>query len=183
MRVISGKYKGRRLKAPAGRATRPTADRVKETVFNILGAGVRHRRVLDLFAGSGALGIEAISRQAMSTVFIDHDKAALRAIQRNIDDLGIHNQACVIRWNILKNLNCLTTRPQMFNLVFMDPPYGTDAVSPTLAHLADSGALADCALLVIEHSAREAVLVNKPFTTVDQRQIGKTLVTFIDAML
>ena len=183
MRVISGKYKGRRLAAPAGKATRPTADRVKETVFNILGTDVHRKQVLDLFAGSGALGIEAISRGAASCVFIDYGKAALKAIHRNINDLDLHDQTRVIRWNILKNLNCLAKGPKVFDLVFMDPPYETDAIIPSLSHLEASGALADSAILVIEHSPREPLVPGKPFVPRDQRQIGKTLVTFIDAML
>ncbi len=183
MRVIGGQFRGRRLIAPGGLATRPTADRVKESIFNILGAGVRHKRALDLFAGSGALGIEAVSRGAASALFLDQGKPALFAIQGNIRSLGLQGQTRLIRWNILKNLNCLISFPQGFNLIFMDPPYGIDAVPPTLRHLAASGALAPDAHLVIEHRAGEGIDPAAPYVTVDQRRFGKTLVTFIDAML
>ena len=92
MRVISGELKGRRLVAPAGMATRPTADRIKESVFNILAGGIRDKRVLDLFAGTGALGIEALSRGAIFAVFVDQAKAALSAIRRNIRDLKLDDR-------------------------------------------------------------------------------------------
>lgn len=183
MRVIAGQYRGRRLVTPDGLATRPTADRVKESVFNILGAGVGRQQVLDLFAGSGALGIEAISRGAAGALFLDHGKAALAAIQDNIRNLGLQAQTRVMRWNILKNLKCLMSSPQEFDLIFMDPPYASQAVAPTLMHLLASGALAPGAHLVIEHRAGERIDSRPPFVVVDQRRFGKTLVTFMDAML
>ena len=107
MRVISGKLKSRRLVAPAGLSTRPTTDRIKESVFNILPAVFFHQRVLDLFAGSGALGIEALSRGAASAVFVDHAQRAIAAIRQNIETLEIGDQTRIIRWDIRKNLNFL----------------------------------------------------------------------------
>ncbi len=184
MRVISGALKGRRLNAPAGLSTRPTADRIRESVFNILAGSVEAERVLDLFAGTGALGIEALSRGAASAVFVDLAKAALAVIQRNIRDLGLEDRTRVIHWDILKNLNCLISQQRAFDLVFMDPPYETDAVAPTLAALLSCGALSPGARIVIEHSAREPIGFNRDLLTlVDQRKFGKTLVSFMDTML
>ncbi len=184
MRVISGMLKGRRLTAPDGMATRPTADRIKESVFNILAGSVQTKRVLDLFAGTGALGIEALSRGAASAVFVDQAKAALSAIRCNIRKLGLGNRTRVIQWNILKNLNCLIPEQNAFDLVFMDPPYETNAVSPALAGLMSCGALTAGARLVIEHSSREPIVqpVGR-LVLIDQRRFGKTLVSFMDFML
>lgn len=184
MRVISGELKGRRLVAPTGMATRPTADRIKESVFNILAGGIRNKRVLDLFAGTGALGIEALSRGATVAVFIDQAKAALSAIRCNIRDLKLEDRTRVIRWNILSNLNCLIVERQRFDLIFMDPPYETNAVAATVTSIVSCGALAPGARVVIEHSVNESVTA--PIDTMvlaDQRRFGKTLVSFMDAML
>ncbi len=184
MRVISGCLKGRRLVAPAGMATRPTADRIKESVFNILAGGIQGRRVLDLFAGTGALGIEALSRGAASAVFIDRAKPALSALRRNIQALELEDRTRIIHWNILKNLNCLISTPQHVDLVFMDPPYKAGAVAPTLAALVACGVLASGARIVVEHSIRESIPpAIDALTLADQRRFGKTLVSFMDAML
>jgi 16S rRNA (guanine966-N2)-methyltransferase len=123
-------------------ATRPTTDRIRESLFNILAGSIQDRRVLDLFAGTGALGIEAISRGAASAVFVDQARAALAAIRRNIRDLGLDARTRIIHWDIRKNLNCLASDPQAFDLVFMDPPYETHAVAPALRALISSGAMA-----------------------------------------
>ena len=182
--MISGTLKGRRLKAPAGMAIRPTADRIKESVFNILAGCVQTKRVLDLFAGTGALGIEALSRGAASAVFVDQAKEALSTIRCNIRELGLEDRTRVIQWNILKNLNCLIPERDAFDLVFMDPPYETNAVSPALAGLLSCGVLSAGCRVVIEHSSREPVV--KPMgalALIDQRRFGKTLVSFMDTML
>jgi len=184
MRVISGTLKGRRLMAPAGMATRPTADRIKESVFNILAGSVQAKRVLDLFAGTGALGIEALSRGAAHAVFVDQAKAALSAIRRNIRDLGLEDHTRVIHWNILNNLNCLKLERDTFDLVFLDPPYETNAVTPALTGLLSCGALTAGARVIIEHSSREPIVqpMDK-LILMDQRRFGKTLVSFFDTML
>jgi 16S rRNA (guanine966-N2)-methyltransferase len=119
LRVVAGEYKGRKLHAPPGELTRPTADRVREALFSILGPldGVR---VLDLFAGSGALGIEALSRGAADAVFVDNDPVAIEAVRRNLHGLGIN--AHVHKWEAMAYLG---TRPGPFDLVFLDPPYSS----------------------------------------------------------
>lgn len=184
MRVIGGTFRGRRLRAPAGMTTRPTADRIKESVFNILGGSLQNKRVLDLFAGTGALGIEALSRGASSAVFVDQAKASLFAIRYNIRELGLEDRTRVIHWNILKNLNCLIPERDAFDLVFLDPPYETNAVAPTLAGLLSCGALTSGARVVIEHSSREPIVhAMDKLVLMDQRRFGKTLVSFMDTML
>ena len=184
MRVISGMLKGRRLVAPAGLSTRPTADRIKESVFNILGSSVQSAMVLDLFAGTGALGIEALSRGATHAVFIDQAKAALAAIRTNIRNLGIGDRTRVLQWNISKGLQCLSSMPPAFDLVFMDPPYDANAIVPALTALVACDALAPAVQIVIEHSTRDPIETSTlPLTITDQRRFGKTLVSFVDKML
>jgi len=183
LRVISGTLKGRRLVCPPGLTTRPTADRTKESIFNILSGRFQGKRVLDLFAGTGALGIEALSRGAAFAVFIDQGRASMDTIQRNIRALGLEAHCRTVRWNIRKNLNCLRST-QPFDLVFMDPPYATDSVTPVLTSLAACGALCPGGRIVIEHNDRERiVLPTNRLELTDQRRFGKTLVSFVDAML
>jgi 16S rRNA (guanine966-N2)-methyltransferase len=184
VRIISGTFKGRRLTAPAGRATRPTADRIRESIFNILAGSIRNRRVLDLFAGTGALGIEALSRGAGSAVFVDQARSALTAIRHNIRNLELDDRTRVIQWDIRKNLNCLLSEPKGFDLVFMDPPYETSTVGPAIAALLSCGALAPGARVIIEHSVRETIGPTvDTLALADQRRFGKTLVSFMEPML
>ena len=165
-------------------ATRPTGDRIKESLFNILANGLRNRRVLDLFAGTGALGIEALSRGAAYAVFVDHAQPALGAIHRNLRNLGLEAQSRVIRWDIRSNLNFLRTLGHPMDLIFMDPPYEIGAVEQTLRTLVSSGQLAAGARIVVEHSLRETIrLPIAGLSLTDQRRFGKTLVSFMDFMI
>src|SRR3954453_13668244 len=121
MRVIAGSYGGRTLKAPAGDGTRPTSDRVREALFSILGDRVAGARVLDLFAGSGALGIEALSRGAASATFVDDAPAALRVLRANLEALG--EDAEVVRADAVRWLRAASGRAHQYDLVLLDPPY------------------------------------------------------------
>lgn len=184
MRVISGTFRGRRLAAPAGTAIRPTADRIKESVFNILGRGLEAKRVLDLFAGTGALGIEALSRGAAWALFVDRSKTARMTIVHNIRNLGLQDRTRVIQWDIMKNLNFLFWERQPFDLVFMDPPYETNAVAPALLALSACRILAPGARVVIEHGAGEAIDQRTgKLVLAGQRRFGKTVVSFMNTML
>jgi 16S rRNA (guanine966-N2)-methyltransferase len=184
LRIIAGELKGRKLVTVPGMQTRPTADRVRESIFNILGAGVRDALVLDLFAGTGAMGIEALSRGAESVVFADNDKTALTALAKNIKMCSLENRANIIKWNILKNLNIICSFPLAFNLVFIDPPYNKNMIQPTLSNLAKSRCLENGARVAIEHSPREPIsLEDQNFKISDQRRYGKTLVSFLIYMI
>lgn len=148
MRIISGSRKGHIIHAPAGRTTRPTSDRVRENVFNILG-DVEGAAVLDLYAGSGAMGLEALSRGATRSVFVDRDADAVRAIERNLDRLRL--RATVVRDDAV---SLLAAETRKYDLVFVDPPYDLYAdLEPQLARYLPP-VLAEAGVVVVETGAR-----------------------------
>ena len=184
MRVISGSAKGRNLKSVPGDTTRPITDRVKEAVFNILSADVIDARFLDLFGGTGAVGIEALSRGAESVLFADDHKAALTAIEKNIKACSLENRTNTIKWNIFNNLNIIRLYRPAFNLVFLDPPYNKNMIQSTLSNLNMSRCLANGSRLALEHSLLEPIPETLPeFKISDQRRYGKTLVSFLIYMV
>ncbi|UCF90006.1 MAG: 16S rRNA (guanine(966)-N(2))-methyltransferase RsmD [Desulfobacterales bacterium] len=179
LRVIGGELKGRKLRSVRGVQTRPTGERVRESIFNILSQRVQGAFGLDLYAGTGALGIEALSRGAEWVLFVDSDKKALTILERNIEACGLERRARMIRWHIAQNLNCLRSIRPPFNLVLMDPPYNQNLIGPTLHHLHTSRSLESGACIVLEHSHFETIPPNlHPFDLLDQRRYGKTLVSF-----
>jgi 16S rRNA (guanine966-N2)-methyltransferase len=181
LRIISGNLKGKRLYSVPGTITRPTADRLRESIFNIIAFKVRETVVLDLFAGTGAFGIEALSRGAELVVFIDRYQHAVSVIEKNISSCGITDRAKSIKWDIIKNLNCIKSAGLFFNLVFMDPPYNKNMIGKTLRNLHLSGSLEKDACIVVEHSLLEPIPDDLlEFELVDQRKYGKTLVSFLN---
>lgn len=184
MRVIGGKFKGRKLNQFRGMKIRPTADRVREAVFNILGPRVRNASVLDLFAGTGALGIEALSRGAGYAVFVDNHPAATEIIRRNLDTCNAMDRSRVVKWDIAKNLYCLKSLDIRFDLVLMDPPYAGRLLGRAIRHLCDSLALTKDARIVAEHSDTEPIPDMAPtIDMIDQRRYGKTLVSIFVSMV
>ena len=152
MRIIAGSLKGARIAAPRGLATRPTSDRVREAAFNLIGP-VDGATVLDLYAGSGAMGLEALSRGAASAVFVESDRDACRVIERNLDKLRL--QGTVLRSEALRALAAEAAAGRRYDLVLVDPPYEMFSSLQTAlaAHL--PAVLADDGLLVVETGARE----------------------------
>ncbi len=184
LRIIGGHLKGKRLHPVPGRMIRPTGNRQRESIFNILSDGVVGAVVLDLFAGTGVLGIEALSRGAGYAVFLDRFKGAVSIIERNLRSCKLEEKAKIIRWNIRHGLSCLKAASLEFNLVFMDPPYNRGDIRPALANLHKTGRLKAGSTIVIEHSAGEPIhTVDKIFLPTDQRRYGKTLVTFLCYMV
>ena len=184
IRIIGGDLKGRKLVTVRGLKTRPTADRVRESIFNILGNSVRAARVLDLYAGTGAMGIEALSRGAESVLFADDHGAALAALEKNIKTCSLQSRANMIKWNLLNNLNFIRSHRPAFNLVFLDPPYNKNMIQPTLSNLGISQCLENGSRLALEHSPLEPIPENLPgFKMSDQRRYGKTLVSFLIFMV
>ncbi|MBC2696250.1 MAG: 16S rRNA (guanine(966)-N(2))-methyltransferase RsmD [Desulfobacteraceae bacterium] len=180
LRIIGGELRGKKLYTIPGTLIRPTADRLRESIFDILSYLVKEAVVLELFAGTGALGIEALSRGANSAVFIDNNKKALSVVERNIQSCAVDSRSQIIRWNIVKNLKCIKSVDSQFNLVFMDPPYNNGLIKPTLINLYNSGSLGNDACIIVEHTPFEPVpAICKPFELVDQRKYGKKLISFI----
>jgi 16S rRNA (guanine966-N2)-methyltransferase len=184
LRVIAGELKGRRLRTASGLRTRPTAERTREAIFSILGSAVRHTHVLDLFAGTGAYGIEALSRGAASALFIEVDRGACAALTVNIQTCGMAGKARVLRWDASRNLNCLRNHEPPFQLVFMDPPYGRGLVEPALSHLHHARCASDGAQLVVEHGQDDPLPEPAlPYRLQDRRRYGRTLVSFLTYVL
>jgi 16S rRNA (guanine966-N2)-methyltransferase len=182
LRVVAGSVGGRRLVAPKS-GTRPTADRVKEALFAALGAEpVTGASVLDLYAGSGALGIEALSRGAASAVFVDRDRHAETAIRENLATTGFESSATVSRAPVRKFLERSRHEPS-FDLVFLDPPYDVDAreLAGALRALGEPGALAEGATVVIETSRRSPPELPESWSVGWERAYGDTLVTVATA--
>ena len=182
LRIIGGELRGKKLHSIRGRSIRPTADRLRESIFNIISSCIQGAIVLDLYAGTGAFGIEALSRGAETAVFIDNSKAALSVIQDNIRSCAFDNRAIIVKWDVKRNLNCLkSTRSNAFNLVFLDPPYNRGLIKPSLINLDDSRSLKKEAVIVVEHSSVEPIPVSLiPFKITDQKKYGKTLVSFLN---
>jgi 16S rRNA (guanine966-N2)-methyltransferase len=177
VRVIAGSRKGHTIVAPRGQDTRPTSDRVRENVFNLVGP-LDGARVLDLFAGSGALGIEALSRGAASAVFVEHDRDAVRAIERNLDKLRLTG-ARVVRGDALFTVAQESMAGAKYDLVLIDPPYGMlNEIQPRLAqHL--PALLAPDGLVVLETDARSEPELPLPLRT--SRKYGQTRVSLFEA--
>lgn len=176
MRVIAGALGGRRLVAPSGRATRPTSDRVREALFSALGP-VEGASVLDLYAGTGALGIEALSRGAGRAVFVESERLALAALRQNLVSLGLEDRARVLAAAV-ERVAAQVAALAPFDLVFADPPYARlPEAAARLEVLASGGVLAPGARLVLEHAARDAPPAIRGLEARRQRTYGDTAIT------
>ena len=155
MRIIAGTLKGRRLKPPAWAGLRPTSDKLRETVFNILAPRVKGACVLDGYAGTGALGIEAISRGAQSATFVDEDRRATALIAENLAHCGISDQCVIIRATLDRAVETLRERAA-FDIVLLDPPYAP-AHDPESVLRSVASLLAPRGVPVLEHARRTPV--------------------------
>jgi 16S rRNA (guanine(966)-N(2))-methyltransferase RsmD len=177
MRVIAGELGGRRLVAPRGSKTRPTSDRVREALFMAL-EPLRELIVVDLFAGSGALGIEALSRGAAEAHFVEPDRAARQALEQNLETLGLAGRARVWPLQLPAGLTRLAEVLGRADLVLLDPPYGEEPARGTLARLGEPGRLKPGARVVLEHHARHAPGERVGTLAAERRrQYGETAVT------
>jgi 16S rRNA (guanine(966)-N(2))-methyltransferase RsmD len=176
MRLTGGTDRGRRLFVPRGARTRPTASKVREAIFNILGPPPG--AVLDLYAGTGSLGLEALSRGASAAVFVEREPAALAALRRNLRETGLDDRGTVLGSDVRTALRRLATDGHKFSWVFLDPPYAreTDGV---LSELSGSDLLTACAVVIVEHDRR-----HRPPESIgclhltDTRQYGDTELSF-----
>ncbi len=180
MRIVAGSHRGRRLETPADDRIRPTSDRIRESLFNILGhrldGGFIGKRVLDGFAGTGALGLEALSRGASSAVFIDRNRDALALCRNNATALGLAKQSD-FRLADLTQAGLLAGPP--FDLVFLDPPYGEGLAAKALAAIHMAGWLAPAAIVAIEADRAQPEIVPKGFAVLDSRDYGRTRIMLV----
>ncbi len=180
-RVISGRFGGIPLAAPAGEKTRPTTDKVKEALFSILQARIPDGRFLDLFAGSGQMGIEAVSRGARKAVLVDSGNEAAGVIRKNIAKLGLADEVRLLRADVHRSLRILAEEGDVFDIVFMDPPY-RDAVShfESIAKiLCENRMICAGGLVILEHATTDTTPENVMNLTLYRRcKYGTTMLTF-----
>ena len=173
MRVITGSARGRSLQTLPGDATRPTAEKVKEAVFSAIQFDVEGRRVLDLFAGSGQLGIEALSRGAASAVFVDASRQAAEVVRANLQATGLTHNAVVLCRKAMEYVSCC---PEQFDIVFLDPPYGLDLLPQLLPLL--PRLLSPAAVVICEHAYGQSLPSSfGDFVAGNTRKYGKIGVT------
>jgi 16S rRNA (guanine966-N2)-methyltransferase len=182
MRVIGGNARGRRLKAPKGQKVRPTAARVKEALFNILPHDLSGLKVLDLYAGTGNVTIEALSRGAKEAILIDSSVESGRAIRENLRRLALADRTKVWITPVTRAVRLLAKRKETFDIIFLDPPYGQRLLEATLKSIAQGGLLRESGFLIAEHSVRDRV--EKGYASLvlhDQRRYGDTMLSFFQA--
>lgn len=185
MRIIAGKHKGRRIELgkEAGQIVRPTSDYAREAIFNILchgkhglnGHSFSDKRVLDVFCGTGAFGLEALSRGAKHVTFIDNAREALNSARHNIQRIGEEPQVDFM----LANATQLGKSRGVYDLVFLDPPYFKGMLVPTLNSLVAGGWVNEASLLVIEHDAKESISIPESFSKIDERKYGRAMVELL----
>jgi len=177
MRVIAGIYKGRRLKTLEGLSVRPTSDRLRETIFNILTPRIEEARFADICAGSGAVGIEALSRGARHVTFIESSLKAARIISENLRNCGIREGYRVINRDALRALKNL--EKAQFDVIYFDPPYDSEIYTPVMWLIAKQDLLAEGGVLIVEHRRQTPLLPNydrlRPYRQVTQ---GESFLTF-----
>ncbi len=184
MRIVGGEFRGRSLKGPSSMAVRPTSDRLRESLFNILshahGDVLDGARVIDLFAGTGALGLEALSRGARFALFVDDGSEARALLRANVDALGVGGRTKVFRRDATK----LGAMPpgEAFTLAFLDPPYGRGLAPLALESLRDGGWLAPGALAIVEEAESASFEPPGGFETIERRAYGDTQVLFLRAV-
>ncbi len=183
MRIVGGRLKGRALHGPASQNIRPTSDRLRETIFNILahayGDPVEGATVIDLFAGTGAMGLEALSRGAKRSLFVDDGTKARALLRANVDALGLGGATKIFRRDARK----LGPAPagDRFDIAFLDPPYGKQLAEPALIALRNGGWLSPQALIIVEEAAEAALDIPEGFTLLEQRAYGDTQIVILRA--
>lgn len=180
MRIISGEHKGRRLAGGKKTGLRPTSDRVKESIFNVLQKEIEGKRILDLFAGAGTLGIEALSRGAESVTFVDASRQSMSILRKNLRDLSLENRSTTLRSDGLEALEKLKRR---FHLIFADPPYLKGFVQRIVDSVAGSEVLHKNGILILEHHKKEKFsFPEKSLSILKQRRFGDTMISFFSKL-
>ncbi len=181
MRVIAGEYKGRQLKSLAGSNTRPTSDKIKESIFHILGPFFEGGACLDLFAGSGSLGIEAISRGMDSVVFVEKSSAAIRVIHNNVDLLKMRTFSEIYKIDASRALHILSKKKLQFDLIFLDPPYEKGDYEKIIHRIVEGNILSSLGRIYIEHSPEKELIFNdeKLDTVYEKKYNATTSITIL----
>lgn len=179
MRVIAGIRKGLKLKAPDGMGTRPTTDRVKESLFNIIQRYLPTDRVLDLFAGSAALGIEALSRRCGYCVFVEHNRQAYELAKQNISAGGFTDNARLIQTDSLEFIKGISGGESGFDVIFLDPPYNKGLIYPVLDTISRNGLLRDGGIITVETEKGGESPEHPNFEVIRQAAYGKTVITVL----
>ena len=179
MRIIAGTAKGKTIKCRKGTETRPTMDRVKESLFSILQPYILDSRILDLFSGTGNIALEAISRGAKKAVMIEKDREALRVIIENVNNLGFENQCRAYKNETLRALEILGKKREKFDIIFMDPPYIEEVCTQVIKGVEKANLLEDGGIIICEHHKYEDMQdVIGEFKKIDERSYGKKTLTF-----
>lgn len=173
MRVISGKCRGTKLEAPEGMKTRPTTDRIKETLFNIIAFDLPGCKFLDLFSGSGGIGIEALSRGAEKCIFIDNSYEATGCINKNLQKTGLQNLGIVYNIDIYSGIKKLGSQNEKFDIIFLDPPYNLEGLNEIFEEIVNSDLLAEKGYIILEN-ASEAIKINNEKLELVREKVYKT---------
>ena len=179
MRIIAGTARGTKLTAPAGQNTRPTSDRVREALFNIIADRLHGAMFLDLFAGSGAVGLEALSRGAGFAVFADIKQECARIIRRNAEKIKLEDKTRILHMEAEKAVSFCAREVYKFDIIYLDPPYETTFITEALTAMEKSEIIAPNALIVAEHGGSEICEVVAGFTVSRVKRYGDTVLTFI----
>lgn len=180
MRIITGRARGLQLTTPKNMDVRPTADRVKESVFNIIGSKIIGARVLDLFAGTGNLGLESWSRGAEAITFIDESKESLRLVESNIAKCRAQADCMVIKGNAVNVIDRLYRQGQRFDFAFCDPPYNKGWLDKIVAALKAAPLFKEGGYLIVERACHEEItLLPQEYELVRSEKYGETLIDFI----
>jgi 16S rRNA (guanine(966)-N(2))-methyltransferase RsmD len=179
MRIVAGLAKGRKIESPKGMDVRPTTDRVREALFSSIAFCLRDARVLDLFAGTGALGLEALSRGAKSAVFVDRDRRSIDLIKHNIDLCRFADRSTVIILDAAKAVRKLGAEARQFDLIFLDPPYQGPMLEQSLSALKAEGLLAPGGLIAAEHPSGRPPVLPVGLSIATTKRYGKTVLSFV----
>ena len=180
MRVIAGSARRLQLKAPEGMNTRPTADRVKESLFNMLNPDLYGCAFLDLFSGSGAIGIEALSRGAKKAVFVEESFECVGIIKQNLEFTRLNENAEILNEDVYAAVRKLGQRGEKFDIIFMDPPYAAGFYIPVLREIKKAGILADDGYIVAEAAKDYEFAVEEGFKIIKERKCGPAVMTFLN---
>ncbi len=180
MRIVAGIAKGRKIESPKGTDVRPTSDRVREALFSSIAFRIPGSRVLDLFAGTGALGLESLSRGAAETIFVDCSRRSIEIIRKNIEICGFISRCTVFNNDAKTALERFSRQPKhKFDLIFLDPPYVGSLLENALTSLVDSSLIDTKTLIIAEHPSNRTPMVPDSLSITSTKRYGNTALSFV----